>query len=40
MERYRQQCHSCYTKRWFQAIPVIDVEPLTKQQEVRDTLQQ
>lgn len=35
LERARQQYYSCYTRRWFQAIPVIDVEPLVKRQQVR-----
>ena len=35
LERARQQYHSRYTRRWFQAIPVIDVEPLVKRQQVR-----
>lgn len=34
LERAQHQYHSCCTKRWFQAIPVIDVEPLVNQQQV------
>lgn len=33
-ERAQHQYYSCCTRRWFQAIPVIDVEPLVNQQQV------
>ncbi|KAL3151731.1 hypothetical protein ABBQ38_012710 [Trebouxia sp. C0009 RCD-2024] len=32
-ERAQHQYYSCCTRRWFQAIPVIDVEPLVNQQQ-------
>ena len=35
LQRAQHQHHSCFTRRWFQAIPVIDVEPLVTQQKVR-----
>lgn len=34
LDRAQNQYHSCCTRRWFQAIPVIDVEPLVNQQQV------
>ena len=32
----QQQTYSCCTRRWFQAIPIIDVGPLISQEQVKE----